>query len=178
MDQKPAKGDYRSRVCRATASDSAAGRDDQFLHPKDELELHQCFPSHNLYWVGLDGSELLTHMTPVVNYNSQCGIDDIRKGYTNHRDPDACSEGMILFGNGDGGGGPTAPMLERLRRARAVGLENAASGSELPLVKMGGTMAGFLDKVRQETNNGQTLPDWYGELYLEIHRGVITYDIL
>ena len=55
-------------------------------------------------------------------------------------------------------------MMERLRRARAVGEAHDASGSELPLVKMGGTMEGFFDKVRKETANGEALPNWYGRV--------------
>lgn len=130
------------------------------------------FPYTTFNWVGLDGSEVLSHMTPVVNYCSQCGIDDIRKGYTNHQNLDVTSDSMLLFGNGDGGGGPTPQMLERLRRARAVGEVNDASGSELPLIRMGATMSAFFDFVRAKTTNGEVLPDWYGELYLEFHRGV------
>jgi len=130
------------------------------------------FPYTSFNWVGLDGSELLTHMTPVVDYASQCGINDIRKGYTNHRNLDISKQSMLLFGNGDGGGGPTPEMMERLRRARAVGIEHDASGSELPLVKMGGSMAAFFEHIKVESENGQALPDWYGELYLEFHRGV------
>ena len=29
------------------------------------------FPHSTFNWVGLDGSQVLTHMTPVNNYNSQ-----------------------------------------------------------------------------------------------------------
>ena len=42
-------------------------------------------PHTTFNWVGLDGSQVLTHMTPVNNYNSQCNIDDIRRGTTGHK---------------------------------------------------------------------------------------------
>lgn len=106
-------------------------------------------------------------MTPVVNYCSQCGIDDIRKGYLNRRNLDVSSESMLLFGNGDGGGGPTVQMLERLRRTRAVAETHDASGSELPLIHMGASMTQFFDAIKEDTRSGDLLPDWYGELFLE-----------
>ena len=111
-------------------------------------------------------------MTAVVNYNSSCSIEDLRKGYVNHHNLTESSDGIIFFGNGDGGGGPNATMLERLRRARVVGEQNDASGSELPLVKCGRSLDDFFMTLREDTNNGEILPEWVGELYLEIHRGV------
>lgn len=131
------------------------------------------FPHTTFNWVGLDGSQVLTHMTPVNNYNSQCNMDDIRRGTTNHRNLDVTDQALLLFGNGDGGGGPTPPMLEKLRRARAIGKRHDAGG-QIPLVKMGGSFEQFYDSVREETDNGRTLPIWHGELYLEIHRATYT----
>ena len=79
------------------------------------------------------------------------------------------AQALYLFGNGDGGGGPTPPMLEKLRRARAVGKRNDIGG-QLPLVKMGGSFSEFYNSVRKETKNGNMLPNWRGELYGEFHR--------
>jgi alpha-mannosidase len=79
------------------------------------------------------------------------------------------AQALYLFGNGDGGGGPTPPMMEKLRRARAVG-KRADIGGQLPLVKMGGSFSEFYDSVRKETSNGTKLPNWRGELYGEFHR--------
>ncbi|KAL7422655.1 Glycoside hydrolase, 38 vacuolar alpha mannosidase [Cryptotrichosporon argae] len=131
------------------------------------------FPHTTFNWVGLDGSQVLAHMTPVNNYNSQCNMDDIRRGMTGHKNLEVTSNALLLFGNGDGGGGPTPPMLEKLRRARAVGKRHDAGG-QLPLVKMGGSFEAFYDAVRKETKNGELLPIWRGELYLEIHRATYT----
>ncbi|TYJ52493.1 hypothetical protein B9479_006887 [Cryptococcus floricola] len=131
------------------------------------------FPHSTFNWVGLDGSQILTHMTPVDNYNSQCNIDDIRKGVTGHKNLDVTSQALLLFGNGDGGGGPTPPMLEKLRRARSVA-QRPDAGGQLPLVKMGGSFSDFFDSVRDETKGGVRLPYWRGELYFELHRGTYT----
>ncbi|KAK1922964.1 alpha-mannosidase [Papiliotrema laurentii] len=131
------------------------------------------FPHSTFNWVGLDGSQVLTHMTPVDNYNSQCNLSEIRRGTTGHKNLEVTSQALLLFGNGDGGGGPTPPMLEKLRRARSVGKQHDAGG-QLPLIKMGGTFEQFFDSVREETVNGTRLPNWRGELYFELHRGTYT----
>jgi alpha-mannosidase len=131
------------------------------------------FPHTTFNWVGIDGSQVLSHMTPVNNYNSQCGVDDIRRAMTNHKNLEVTNNAILLFGNGDGGGGPTPPMLEKLRRIRAVGKHQDAAG-QLPLVKSGGSFDDFYEAVRKETDNGRQLPIWRGELYLEIHRATYT----
>lgn len=77
---------------------------------------------------------------------------------------------MLAFGNGDGGGGATAPMLESLRRCRAV----ADRSSELPRVTIGASVEEFYEDILKKTENGATLPTWDGELYLELHRGTAT----
>lgn len=100
-------------------------------------------------------------------------MDDIRRGSTGHKNLEVTTQSLLLFGNGDGGGGPTPPMLEKLKRARAVGKRHDAGG-QIPLVRMGGTFEQFYDAIREETDNGRTLPIWHGELYLEIHRATYT----
>ncbi|WOO79172.1 Alpha-mannosidase [Vanrija pseudolonga] len=144
-----------------------------FFTQKLSWNADNAFPHTTFNWVGLDGSQVLTHMTPVNNYNSQCNIDDIRRGTTNNKNLEVTSHALLLFGNGDGGGGPTPPMLEKLRRARALGKQHDAGG-QLPLVKMGGSFEEFYDAVRKETNNGNLLPIWRGELYFELHRATYT----
>ncbi|KAJ9103142.1 hypothetical protein QFC21_002564 [Naganishia friedmannii] len=132
------------------------------------------FPHTTFNWVGLDGSQLLTHMTPVDRYNAQGNIDEIRMGMTGHKNLEVTSQSLLLFGNGDGGGGPTPPMLERLRRARAVAKSQNCGGGDLPVVKMGSSMDKFFESIDMETEHGAKLPNWRGELYLELHRGTYT----
>lgn len=64
-------------------------------------------------------------------------------------------------------------MLEKLRRARAIG-KHPAAGGQLPLVHMGQSFDAFYDAVREETDEGRLLPNWRGELYAEFHRGTYT----
>lgn len=129
------------------------------------------FPHNTFMWVGLDGTQIVTHMTPVDNYDSQCGVNDIRKGVWNNKNLDVQPAALHLYGWGDGGGGPTAPMLEKLRRARAI-YNNGFT--EIPKVTVGKTARDFYDHVLDITKKGERLPTWQGEIYLEFHRGVQT----
>jgi alpha-mannosidase len=148
------------------------------------------FPHSTFNWVGLDGTQILTHMTPVNSYNAQCDINEIRAGQAGNKNLEVTKQALILFGNGDGGGGPTPPMLEKLRRARALVTVGEATTTDIPLVKMGGSFDEFFESIKEETDNGAKLPNWLalsllifrtnstdssdrrGELYFELHRGV------
>jgi alpha-mannosidase len=74
-------------------------------------------PHHSFTWQGLDGSEVLAHFPPADTYNGDGTIAQLRAGARNYRDHDRSRHSMYLFGHGDGGGGATPAMLERLRRA-------------------------------------------------------------
>jgi len=74
-----------------------------------------------------------------------------------------------MFGNGDGGGGPSAVMLERLRRTRAAGLHSDRSGEQLPLVKTGFSLSEFFENTRKKTDNGKSLPAWYVQGPIDAH---------
>ncbi|KAF8307864.1 glycoside hydrolase family 38 protein [Clavulina sp. PMI_390] len=130
------------------------------------------FPHTTFNWVGFDGTQVLCHMTPVDTYNAQAELGDLRKGMIGHKNQESSDSALLVFGNGDGGGGPLAPMLESLRRLRA--LANESVNTDIPVVHMGNTVDDYFDDVKANTNNGATLPNWHGELYLEFHRGTYT----
>ncbi|KAI9633630.1 alpha-mannosidase [Dioszegia hungarica] len=146
---------------------------DNFFTQKLSWNNDNDFPNSTFNWVGLDSSQILTHMTPVNNYNSQCNMEDIRRGMTGNKNMEVTSQALLLYGNGDGGGGPTPPMLEKLRRARAIG-KHPSAGGQIPLVHMGGSMDEFYAAIRDETKDARLLPNWRGELYAEFHRGTYT----
>ncbi|WWD21813.1 hypothetical protein CI109_106301 [Kwoniella shandongensis] len=131
------------------------------------------FPHSTFNWVGLDGTQVLAHLSPTDSYSSQGDIEEICQAVTAHKNLEVTDQSVFLFGNGDGGGGPTPVMLEKLRRARAIA-QLPLAGGQVPKVRMGGTFGQFFDSVRGETNNGLDLPIWRGEMYFECHRGTYT----
>ncbi|KAG8908987.1 Glycoside hydrolase, 38 vacuolar alpha mannosidase [Tulasnella sp. 403] len=133
------------------------------------------FPHSTFNWVGIDGTQVLCHMTPVDTYTAQATVSDVRRGIWNHKvgratNLESSDTALLAFGNGDGGGGPLNKMLENLRRIRAAGNENG----ELPIVSMGDSVDDFYNDIHATTDEGKTLPVWHGELYLEFHRGTYT----
>ncbi|KAF9235409.1 glycoside hydrolase family 38 protein [Melanogaster broomeanus] len=128
------------------------------------------FPHSTFNWVGIDGTQVLCHMTPVDTYTAQANVGDVNKGITNHKNLESNDTALLVFGNGDGGGGALPKMLENLRRIRAV----ANTHRELPPVSMGSTVEKFFEDIERESKEGSTLPVWRGELYLEFHRGTYT----
>ncbi|KAF8900480.1 glycoside hydrolase family 38 protein [Gymnopilus junonius] len=128
------------------------------------------FPHSTFNWVGIDGTQVLCHMTPVDTYTAQATVGDVNKGLTNHKNLESSDKSLLVFGNGDGGGGPLAKMLENLRRIRAV----TNTHRELPPVNMGHSVDEFFEVIEKETKEGKKLPNWHGELYLEFHRGTYT----
>ncbi len=118
--------------------------------------------SSTFLWEGIDGSRVLTHFPPTDTYNAVVTIEEVEKHITNFKDKERASESMMLFGFGDGGGGPTEEMLERLRR-----LKNVAGVPEVAIR----TPQEFFQRC------GENLRDplvWSGELYFELHRGTYT----
>ncbi|KAF9264572.1 glycoside hydrolase family 38 protein [Marasmius fiardii PR-910] len=135
------------------------------------------FPHSTFNWVGIDGTQVLCHMTPVDTYTAQATVGDVNKGIRNHKNLESSSTSLLVFGNGDGGGGPLPKMLENLRRIRATNNELRkihADGESLPSVSMGESVDNFFKYLNAKSDNGKTLPNWHGELYLEFHRGTYT----
>lgn len=129
------------------------------------------FPHNTLMWVGLDGTQIIVHMTPVNNYDSRGYVEEIVRGIKNNQDLWVQPHALMLYGFGDGGGGPSEDMIERMRRARAV---NNNGFKDMPRVHNGRSAKDFFEHVRKVTDNGNRLSTWQGEIYLEFHRGVYT----
>lgn len=118
------------------------------------------FPHSTFSWTGLDDTQIVVHMAPSDNYDSRCGVNDITKAVRNNRNLDVQPAGLLLYGFGDGGGGPSAPMLERLRRERAV---HNNGYTEMPKVDVGKNARQFYDHILETTERGERLPTWQGE---------------
>ncbi|MCB0283874.1 MAG: alpha-mannosidase, partial [Calditrichaeota bacterium] len=120
------------------------------------------FPNNTFLWQGIDGSEVITHFPPEDNYNSELKPSQMIKAQDNFREKAYLDKFLVLFGIGDGGGGPTEEIIESGLRQQNL------EGS--PRLKFGpaAEMLHHLDAFKAE------LPRWVGELYLEYHRGTLT----
>ncbi len=120
-------------------------------------------PEHQTFtWQGVDGSEVLAHFPPADTYNAESSVPELRRSARDFKDHAHSSRSMLVFGHGDGGGGPTREMLETLRRARDL--------QGLPRTVVG-TPEAFFDALLAEPSER---PVVVGELYFEYHRGTYT----
>ena len=122
------------------------------------------FPHNTFVWEGIDGSRVITHFPPADNYCSHANAADVLKSESNFKDKERSSEALLVYGHGDGGGGPNPKMLEMLSR-----LEASAFGGT-PSVQFGSPVD-FFERI--EKNIDQYCV-WSGELYFEYHRGTYT----
>ncbi len=113
-------------------------------------------------WQGDDGSEVLAHYPPADTYNSEVSVPELLKVTREYRDHDHARTSLLVYGYGDGGGGPTRDMLETLRRAADLqGLPRTTPR----------TSDEFFGALEAEDADR---PVVVGELYFEYHRGVYT----
>ncbi|MFS0869117.1 alpha-mannosidase [Paenibacillus xylanilyticus] len=119
-------------------------------------------PHHSFMWEGIDGSAVLTHMPPEDTYNSPAAPRSIAKAEREYLDKNVSGHALMLFGIGDGGGGPGEEHLERLERTRnLLGLS--------PVIQEPSWT--FFERLNKDRDKFQT---WRGELYLEKHQGTLT----
>ena len=120
------------------------------------------FPYHSFHWQGIDGSKILVHMLPEETYNSPAAPRAVGKIDENYAQKGLSRHALMVFGIGDGGGGPGEEHLERLLRLKNF--------SGLSPVEQRWT-ADFFADLSEEAHK---LPTWVGELYLERHQGTLT----
>ncbi|MBN1218019.1 MAG: alpha-mannosidase [Anaerolineae bacterium] len=128
-------------------------------------------PFDSFWWQGLDGTRVLTHFstTPdpggrfVSTYNATATPEEVLGTWNTFQQKESQQELLMIYGYGDGGGGPTREMLENIREMSAF--------PATPRMRHG--KAGDFFK-NLETTSGDRLPTWNGELYLELHRGTYT----
>jgi len=120
------------------------------------------FPHHTFHWEGIDGSSVLVHMPPEGTYNSSAAPRAIARAEENFLDKAVSDRVLVLFGIGDGGGGPGEEHLERLARERD--LQGLAPVVQEPSKT-------FFDRLELGSADYAV---WRGELYLEKHQGTLT----
>lgn len=128
------------------------------------------FPHTTFNWVSLDGSQVLCHMAPSETYTASAHFGDVKRSVTQHKSMDQDNTSLLVFGKGDGGGGPTFEHLEKLRRCRGLSDKIGL----LPRVTMGGSVDDFFARLERKAASGTDFVTWYGELYFELHRGTYT----
>jgi alpha-mannosidase len=142
-----------------------------FMTSKISWNQYNRMPYDSFWWRGIDGTEVLTHFMTApggngnsfgATYNAMVTADEVARTWAMYQQKDAHSEVFTAFGYGDGGGGPTLEMLERLDRMKAH--------PGLPQVQQRSAVE-FFDNLAADAAR---LPTWNGELYLEYHRGTYT----
>lgn len=133
-----------------------------FLSQKLSWSQVNTMPHHTFSWEGIDGSRIFAHFPPVDSYISDLSPRDLRHAERNFRDAGAADMSLVMFGWGDGGGGPTREMLAAAGRSRDL--------EGVPRVALG-TPAAFFQEAQEQYPHP---PTWTGELYLELHRGTYT----
>ena len=123
-------------------------------------------PHHTFWWQGIDGSSVLTHLSPVETYNSTLEPHELLHAARTFTEHAVCGASLACFGHGDGGGGATDEMIRRARLA--------ADWEPVPRVSFG-SVAGFFAETEREA--GGLLPRWVGELYFELHRGTASSQV-
>ncbi|ANE48648.1 alpha-mannosidase [Paenibacillus swuensis] len=135
---------------------------DYMVTQKLSWNMYNDYPHHTFFWEGLDGSKVLTHLPPEDTYNSPSAPRSLVKIEKEYHDSGVSDRALMLFGIGDGGGGPGEEHLERLKREKNL--------LGLPPVEQEPSID-FLDKLQEGASHYKT---WKGELYLEKHQGTLT----
>lgn len=143
----------------------------KFLTQKLSWNNINSFPHSTFNWAGIDGSVLLTHMPPGNTYTADSHFGDVLRSARQNKSNEFYGSGLMLYGKGDGGGGPTREMMEKMRRIRSMSNKN---GNVIPKLQVGTSVDEFYQDILERTNNGLNLPTWNGELYFEFHRGTYT----
>lgn len=142
---------------------------DRFLTQKLSWNNINNFPHTTFNWVALDGSQVICHMPPAETYTANAHFGDVKRSITQHKSMDQDQTSLLVFGRGDGGGGPLVEEIEKLRRFR--GMADTVGTGAAPRVHMGDSVDDFFDKLIPKHDKFVT---WYGELYFELHRGTYT----
>lgn len=133
-------------------------------------------PNETFWWQGLDGTKVPTYFlttqpmestTIGTTYCPDIKASHVMGTWRRYAQKAQNDKLFLVYGHGDGGGGPTREMLEHLRR-----MERGIPGC--PKVTHG-HMGPFLDGVVGDMRQAPAkFPTWVGELYLEFHRGTFT----
>jgi alpha-mannosidase len=120
------------------------------------------YPFTSFVWEGIDGSRLLAQTLTNENYSSWCTPSEIARCEENRKNDLGPDVGLLLFGLGDGGGGPGMEHLELLERVKD--LEGVAPTEQIPASEF----------FRRLAESQDSLPVWKGPLDMDKHTGTLT----
>lgn len=156
-----------------------------FMTTKIAWNQYNQLPNDTFMWKGIDGSEVFVFMPTTCDFDESLGngisFSDTKNTttYTGIINPnmtlgtfkrfqnrDLTENTIMLFGFGDGGGGPTKEMLENAKRLRygIPGIPRIEQEFEKD----------FFDRTYDRIAFRPDMPKWEGELYFEYHRGTLT----
>ncbi len=129
-------------------------------------------PYDTFLWQGIDGTRILTHFSTVKDfgseyastYNAMANAKEALGTWQNFQQKELHKDLLMVYGFGDGGGGPTREMLENIEVMKHF--------PALPQVKESSAKA-FFESIAPLASSPM-MPVWNGELYLEYHRGTYT----
>lgn len=128
-----------------------------FLTTKLSWNDTNTFPYETFLWLGIDGSSVPVHFNSIQTWIDEESVGKRLEAIRDKRESDCV---LMAYGFGDGGGGPSEQMVSRAiytqDRCRCAKVEHT-------------TVSDFMKKVAD-----RPLPEYFGELYLELHRGTYT----
>ena len=130
---------------------------DYFLTTKLSWNDTNMFPYETFMWKGIDGSEVPVHFNTIHTWIDEASVSKRINDIRNMRETDSF---LMAYGFGDGGGGPADEMV-----TRAIYTEKHCKDANVEHT----TVSDFMKKV-----SSKELPTYFGELYLELHRGTYT----
>lgn len=158
---------------------------DYFMTTKISWSQFNSVPNDTFMWKGIDGTEVFTHFVTTSDYSKGQGENitfsdkkntttytgiinpnQVMGTWKRYQNKEMNNETLMLFGYGDGGGGPTKDMLENAKRLK-YGIPGC------PRLQIG-FEGDYFDRLYERVKDLRELPKWAGELYLEYHRGTYT----
>ena len=128
-----------------------------FLTTKLSWNDTNTFPYETFLWLGIDGSSVPVHFNSIQTWIDEESVGKRLDAVRDKRESDCV---LMAYGFGDGGGGPSEQMV-----TRALYTEKHCKTATVEHT----TVSDFMKKATD-----RPLPEYFGELYLELHRGTYT----
>lgn len=133
-------------------------------------------PNETMFWQGIDGTKVVAYFLTTQPYDSKSigttycpnlKPTHVMGTWRRHGQQALNSELFLVYGYGDGGGGPTREMLQNIRRMER-GIPGCPKVEHAP-------MRPFFERLLSRMQaQPERFPTWVGELYAEFHRGTLT----